>query len=73
MNSFHGRTLTTITATGQPKYQKDFGPLTPGFEYIEYNNIDQLRNMVQSIKDKSASGHGLAAIMMESLQGYFIN
>lgn len=30
LNSFHGRTLTAITATGQPKYQKDFGPLTPG-------------------------------------------
>ena len=29
-------------ATGQPKYQKNFGPLTPGFEYVEYNNIQQL-------------------------------
>lgn len=47
VNSFHGRTLTAITATGQPKYQKDFGPLTPGFEYVEYNNVDALRAKVK--------------------------
>ena len=68
MNSFHGRTLTTITATGQPKYQKDFGPLTPGFEYCEYNDVESLRKLVKSIQS-SGGGRGLAAIMMESLQG----
>ena len=68
VNSFHGRTLTAITATGQPKYQKDFGPLTPGFEYVEYNNLDELRAKVKSIQ-AAGNGHGLAAIMMESLQG----
>lgn len=47
VNSFHGRTLTAITATGQPKYQKDFGPLTPGFEYVEYNNLAQLKEKVK--------------------------
>ena len=66
--SFHGRTLTTITATGQPKYQKDFGPLTPGFEYTEYNNVENLRTLVKTIQS-SGGGRGLAAIMMESLQG----
>ena len=35
--SFHGRTLATITATGQPKYQKNFAPLVPGFDYVAYN------------------------------------
>ena len=68
LNSFHGRTLTAITATGQPKYQKDFGPLTPGFEYVEYNDVDALRSLVKSIQS-SGNGRGLAAIMMESLQG----
>ena len=43
ISSFHGRTLTAITATGQEKYQKNFGPLTPGFEYVEYNNIQKLK------------------------------
>lgn len=47
VNSFHGRTLTAITATGQPKYQKDFGPLTPGFEYVEYNNLAELKEKVK--------------------------
>ena len=68
VNSFHGRTLTAITATGQPKYQKDFGPLTPGFEYVDYNNLEQLREKVKAVQ-AAGNGHGLAAIMMESLQG----
>eukprot|EP01038_Epipyxis_sp_PR26KG_P011822 gene11822-15821_t len=70
VNSFHGRTLTAITATGQAKYQKNFGPLTPGFKYCEYNNLEQLKEMVVEIqRDKEELGAGLAAIMMESLQG----
>eukprot|EP01033_Poteriospumella_lacustris_P014654 gene14654-10479_t len=68
VNSFHGRTLTAITATGQPKYQKDFGPLTPGFEYVEYNNLAELKEKVKEIQGRG-NGHGLAGIMMESLQG----
>lgn len=69
VNSFHGRTLTTVTATGQPKYQKDFGPLTPGFEYVEYNNLAQLKEKVQAITSSGDGKKGLAAIMMEPLQG----
>eukprot|EP01035_Chromulina_nebulosa_P003343 gene3343-4560_t len=49
ISSFHGRTLTAITATGQEKYQKNFGPLTPGFEYVEYNNVEMLKDMVARI------------------------
>lgn len=40
LQSFHGRTLATITATGQPKYQANFGPLVPGFEYVPYNDVE---------------------------------
>lgn len=69
LESFHGRTVTTITATGQPKYQKDFGPLTPGFEYFEYNNIVSLQAAVEKIKAAKDQGHGLAAILIEPLQG----
>lgn len=57
-----------ITATGQPKYQKDFGPLTPGFEYVEYNDLESLRAKVTSIQS-AGNGQGLAAIFMEALQG----
>ncbi|CAM9506460.1 unnamed protein product [Discosporangium mesarthrocarpum] len=70
--SFHGRTLATITATGQPKYQKSFGPLVPGFEYTTYNDIEELKGVVSRINDGAAEGQptrAVAAIMMEALQG----
>jgi acetylornithine/N-succinyldiaminopimelate aminotransferase len=52
----------------QAKYQKDFGPLTPGFEYVEYNDLTALRAKVKAIQS-AGNGQGLAAIFMESLQG----
>ena len=41
-NSFHGRTLATVTATGQPKYQQGFEPLMPGFKHVPYNDLRAL-------------------------------
>lgn len=64
--SFHGRTLATITATGQPKYQKYFDPLVPGFEYIPYNDIAALENTIASL---DANEKRVAAIFLEPLQG----
>lgn len=64
--SFHGRTLATITATGQPKYQKNFSPLVPGFEYIPYNDIAALEATIARLE---ADGPRVAAIMLEALQG----
>jgi acetylornithine/N-succinyldiaminopimelate aminotransferase len=67
--SFHGRTLGGLSATGQPKYHKGFGydgKMIPGFKYIKYNNIDSLKAAVKEVQD---NGEGLAAIMMEALQG----
>jgi len=64
--SFHGRTLATITATGQPKYQKNFSPLVPGFEYVPYNDIAALEATIARIE---ADGPRVAAIMLEALQG----
>lgn len=65
-DSFHGRTLATVTATGQPKYQKDFAPLVPGFAYIPYNNIEAVEN---AIADLDEGNRRVAAIMLEPLQG----
>ena len=48
-NSFHGRTITTLSATGQSKFQAKFGPLTPGFECVKYNDVQDLRRVVQRI------------------------
>jgi acetylornithine aminotransferase len=64
--SFHGRTLATITATGQPKYQKGFSPLVPGFHYVTYNDIAALETAL----DELDSGEPrVAAILLEALQG----
>ena len=59
-NSFHGRTLTTITATAQTKYQKGFSPLPPGFKYAPFNN---LKGVERIISKKTC------AIMIEPIQG----
>ncbi|MBQ2944123.1 MAG: acetylornithine/succinylornithine family transaminase [Ruminococcus sp.] len=60
-NSFHGRTITTLSATGQDVFHNDFLPLTEGFDYVEANNISDL-------EDKVKSGN-IAAIMFELVQG----
>jgi len=61
VNSFHGRTLTTLAATGQDHFHKDFQPLTPGFAHVEANNIAQLLD--------AASRLNPAGIMLECVQG----
>ncbi|AFZ26139.1 acetylornithine/succinylornithine aminotransferase [Cylindrospermum stagnale PCC 7417] len=64
--SFHGRTLATVTATGQSKYQKYFDPLVPGFHYVEYNNIAEVEAAVSELDE---GDYGVAAILIEPLQG----
>jgi len=59
-NSFHGRTLATITATGQPKYQKGFEPLLPGFVHVPFNDLNAL---------EAAMGPQVCAVMLEPVQG----
>lgn len=60
-NSFHGRTITTLAATGQDVFHNDFLPLTDGFVYAEANNIADLEAKVKENK--------VAAIMFECVQG----
>jgi acetylornithine/N-succinyldiaminopimelate aminotransferase len=60
VNSFHGRTLAALAATGQTKYQQGFEPLPEGFSYAEYNNLDSVR---AAINDQTA------AILVEAVQG----
>jgi acetylornithine/N-succinyldiaminopimelate aminotransferase len=64
--SFHGRTLATVTATGQPKYQQNFAPLVPGFHYVPYNDFAAL---AAAIAELDASERQVAAILLEPLQG----
>ncbi|MFW6287515.1 MAG: aspartate aminotransferase family protein [bacterium] len=58
--SFHGRTLTTVTATGQEKYKKPFTPLPPGFKHVPFNDLAAM---------KEAVTEETAAIMLEPIQG----
>ncbi len=60
-NSFHGRTLTTLAATGQEHYHELFQPLTPGFIHTPAGDIENLRKLVKENK--------IAAIMIECIQG----
>lgn len=59
-NSFHGRTLTTVAATGQKKHREPYAPLIPGFKHIPINDIDAL---------KASVGDETCAIMLELVQG----
>lgn len=60
LHSFHGRTLATLTATGQDHYHHGFGPLPAGFDYVPYNNIQALE---AKMSDKTC------AVMLEAIQG----
>nr|WP_175586923.1 aspartate aminotransferase family protein [Nostoc sp. UIC 10630] len=64
--SFHGRTLATVTATGQPKYQKYFDPLVPGFYYVNYNDINAVEVAISELDE---GDYRVAAILIEPLQG----
>jgi acetylornithine/N-succinyldiaminopimelate aminotransferase len=59
-DSFHGRTLATVTATGQPKYHHGFEPMVPGFKHVPYND---LRAMERAVDNRTA------AILVEPIQG----
>ncbi len=59
-NSFHGRTATTVAATGQPHYQEAFLPLQPGFVHVDFNDVEAIMN---------ATTDRTAAVMLEPVQG----
>ncbi|HWR40803.1 MAG TPA: acetylornithine transaminase [Patescibacteria group bacterium] len=59
-HSFHGRTLATLTATGQPKYQKGYEPLPGGFTHVPYNDVAALEAAISS---------KTCAVLLEPIQG----
>jgi len=59
-NSFHGRTMGSLSATPNPKYQKPFGPMVPGFKYGSYNDIAAVPDLVN---DKTCG------VIIEPIQG----
>ncbi|MEK7307112.1 MAG: aspartate aminotransferase family protein [Nitrospirota bacterium] len=60
LNSFHGRTMATISATGQERFWKGFEPLLPGFKFVPYNNLNAVADAINS---------KTAAVMVEPIQG----
>ena len=61
--NFHGRTISIISMSSDPSSYTDYGPFTPGFAKIEYNNIEQLRTVLER------EGHRVAAFLLEPIQG----
>jgi acetylornithine/N-succinyldiaminopimelate aminotransferase len=59
-NSFHGRTLAAVAATGNPHYQEPFKPLIPGFVHVEYNNVEAI---MEATSDRTV------AVLLEPVQG----
>jgi len=64
--SFHGRTLATVSATGQPRYHRGFEPLVAGFVHVPYNDFAALAAAVEALERE---GPAVAAILLEPLQG----
>ena len=60
LNSFHGRTLAGISATGQDKVKKGFEPMTPGFRQVPYNDLEAVR---------AAISPATVAVLIEGIQG----
>ncbi|HPD19578.1 MAG TPA: acetylornithine/succinylornithine family transaminase, partial [Candidatus Goldiibacteriota bacterium] len=58
-NSFHGRTIAALTATGQEKFHKYLNPLSPGFIYAEFNNLDDVKKKIDN---------EVCAVLFESIQ-----
>lgn len=61
-NSFHGRTMGSMTATGQGKIHSGYGPLPSGFRYLKFNDIKTFKNQIKKNKN-------IAAVMIELIQG----
>ena len=59
-NSFHGRTLATVSATGTPRYREPFGPPIPGFVFVDYDDVEALQ---------AATNDGTVAVLLEPVQG----
>ena len=64
--SFHGRTMASLSATGQPKYHQGFAPMVEGFHYVDYNDFPGIQRCIDRL---DAQGPAVAAVLLEPLQG----
>ncbi len=64
--SFHGRTMASLSATGQPKYHQGFTPMVEGFHHVDYNDFPAIEQCIDRLE---AQGPAVAAVLLEPLQG----
>ncbi len=64
--SFHGRTMASLSATGQPKYHQGFTPMVEGFHHVDYNDFPGIEQCIDRLE---AQGPAVAAVLLEPLQG----
>ena len=64
-SSFHGRTLATLSATGQPKYQKGFEPMVRGFKFFKYNDICSVQKLFE---DCEKNDQKISGVLIEPIQ-----
>ena len=65
-SSFHGRTIATLSATGQPKYQKGFEPMVKGFKFFKYNDIASVKKLFDECQK---NGQKVSGVLIEPIQG----
>ena len=69
LHSFHGRTIATLTATGQPHYHEGFGPLPGGFDYVPFNDIAALEKLMSDKDDQQTQ---MAMLLQQQLGPEFV-
>jgi acetylornithine aminotransferase len=67
--SFHGRTMATLSATGQEKIKQGFDPVLEGFVHVPFNDVDSLKKCVDENYDAGSGNSSICAIMLEPVQG----
>lgn len=67
--SFHGRTMATLSATGQEKIKQGFDPVLEGFIHVPFNDIESLKKCMEQNIDKDSGDSEICAIMLEPVQG----
>ncbi len=67
--SFHGRTMATLSATGQNKIKQGFDPILDGFIHVRFNDIKSLKKCMDKNRDRDAETPGICAVMLEPVQG----
>jgi acetylornithine/LysW-gamma-L-lysine aminotransferase len=67
--SFHGRTMGALSATWKPEFREPFEPLVSGFDFFAFNKVDSLAEKMDALRQAQDDSSGIAAVILESIQG----